>query len=168
MRINGFIKVFLLAALSLVILTACGEKPEDARHELEKKNIEYSEKAFLEQAHSGKTENVKLFVQAGMKTDVKDHNGNTALMLAALEGHKDTVKLLLEKGADVNEKNNLGKTALFYAATEGHKEIVELLIDKGADINIKAENGRTALDYAKQRGHQEIVDLLEKAKENKN
>lgn len=155
------LKLIAVLVLSVILFTACGEKPEDYRAQLEEKDVTYSEESFVEQGKNGEQENVELFLKAGMDPEVTDHNGNTALMLAAMNGHVDTMKLLLEQGSEVNAKNNLGKTALFYAATNGHVEAVEVLLDNDADVTVKTENGRTALDYAKQRGHTDVVELLE-------
>ena len=64
-----------------------------------------------------------------------DHDGLTALFLAATLGYKEIVKILLRHGADVNAKTNKGLTALNSASNNGHKEVVNLLLENGADAN---------------------------------
>jgi hypothetical protein len=54
---------------------------------------------------------VDLLVQRGGNVNAADYNGNTALMMAALQGHKRTVGRLLRYGADVTMSNTEGKTA---------------------------------------------------------
>jgi len=52
----------------------------------------------------------------GADVNVRDCDGDTALMLAAERGHIELEKVLLEKGADVNAANLNGETALMRAA----------------------------------------------------
>src|SRR5208283_2405562 len=93
--------------------------------------------------------------------DLKDKNGDTALMLAAWNDHKDIVNLLIKAGADLNLKNNFGDTALIWATTYNQKDIAELLINEGANINLKDINGDTALILAS--FNKDIIELLIKA-----
>jgi ankyrin repeat protein len=87
-----------------------------------------------------------------------DHNGRTALMLAAMNGHSENVKLLIKH--DINAKDMDGHTALMYAAMNGHYECVKLLLEYEADIHIKDKNGYTALLYASENGYTECVNML--------
>ena len=41
-------------------------------------------------------------LDAGVDIEIKNGDGNTALMEAVLRGKKESVELLLEKGADIN------------------------------------------------------------------
>ncbi len=68
----------------------------------------------------------------GADIKVKQKDGWTALMMAAIDGYTDTVKALLDKGADVNAKNNKGQTALDWARENGQTATVKLLKQHGA------------------------------------
>ena len=57
----------------------------------------------------------------------RNHEGHTALQVAAARGHIEVVEKLLAAGADVNAISNRGGTALQAAAARGHIEVVEKL-----------------------------------------
>lgn len=92
-----------------------------------------------------------------VKTEVRNENDESALMLAALKGHVALVKLLVENDADVNKP---GWTPLHYAATAGNVPIIELLLDNSAYIDAESPNGSTPLMMAAMYGTPESVKVL--------
>lgn len=58
-----------------------------------------------------------------------DREGNSPLMLAAMQGHPSALFMLLHAGASVSLLDNLGNTALMLAANKGHLETVTVLLD---------------------------------------
>ncbi len=92
-----------------------------------------------------------------IKTEVRNENDESALMLAALKGHVPLVKLLVEKDADVNKP---GWTPLHYAATAGNVPIIELLLENSAYIDAESPNGSTPLMMAAMYGSPESVKVL--------
>jgi ankyrin repeat protein len=67
-------------------------------------------------------------LERGADVNARDHDGETALMMAASGGSPEIVQALLDKGADVNAKfTATGKTALTLAEERGHTLIMELL-----------------------------------------
>jgi serine/threonine protein kinase len=131
-----------------------------ARAKLARKNVPYSEAAFTRVVEEGDTGAVDLFLASGMKPDVRDATGRTALMNAASRGSDNISRKLLSKGADVNAGDATGSTALMESALSGHKETTKVLLDNGADVNLTDNNGQTALIRAASRGHTEIVRML--------
>ena len=109
--------------------------------------------ALLPVSASGNLEQAQLLIEHGVDVNIKDTNGDTALILAADKGHTEIVQLLLDRGADVTDKNQNGKTALLLAAMSGHTNIAQLLLERGADVNARDRDGGTALLYATQYGH---------------
>ncbi|XP_063871947.1 uncharacterized protein LOC135106605 [Scylla paramamosain] len=59
--------------------------------------------------------------------DNKDHNGNTALHLAARTGNSAVCSILLQHGADVTLKNDMGQKAWEVSVIRGHLACAEYL-----------------------------------------
>lgn len=78
--------------------------------------------------------------------DVRDKDGFTPLIFAALHNLEKTVRLLLDKGADVNAQNDQGWTALMCAINRIN--LVKILIDRGANVNAADKDGQTVLIWS--------------------
>lgn len=88
---------------------------------------------------------------------IKNPQGETPLMLAALSNKLPLAKLLILRGADVNQA---GWTPLHYAATKGHIEMMRLMIDNSAYLDAESPNGTTPLMMAAHYGTPMAVKLL--------
>ena len=100
----------------------------------------------------------KVLVEAkGIHIDVRNHAGETPLMMAALKAEAGAVADLLARGAAVQKD---GWTPLHYAATGGSAAIVKLLLAKGAVLEARSPNGSTPLMMAARYGNEEAVDAL--------
>lgn len=139
-----------------------GMTPEEARRELEKQKIPYTEEEFIERARRGNARAVKLFLAAGMNVDARDRSGQTALMASSgpWPGHADIICTLLGAGAAVNARDFDGKTALINASSIVNAHIMQMLIDGGADVNVQTNNGWTPLMLAAQSGQANTVRVL--------
>ena len=99
--------------------------------------------------------------------NIKNEDGETALIMAINWGNVPVTEVLLKHNADINRADNKGNTALMhavmphytalqgfpprYAASyKGHVQITEILINAGADINRKNKRGQTALMIAEE------------------
>jgi len=142
-----------------IVLSACSKR-EAAQQELARQGISFNERDFIENARGGNAGAVKLFLEAGMDSEVKTRDSQTALMVAALANQVDVVKVLLEYGADTDAKNRHGGTALMSAAWKGNAEIVDLIVAKGPDLSIKDSRGMDALMFAAWENHPGIVKAL--------
>lgn len=114
-------------------------------------------------SYLGLAATVKLLVeQDGVKLNLKNDHGRTALSCAAYRGHAEVVKVLLKQNdVDINLKDSDDRTALFQAAAYGHAEVVKLLLEKdGVKINLEDFYGQTPLLGAAKKGHAEVVKLL--------
>ena len=98
-----------------------------------------------------------LLEQPGLKIDVLNQAGESALMMAALKGEVAGAKMLLARGAKVNQN---GWTPLHYAATGPEPELVRLLLEHGAEVDATAPNGTTPLMMAAQYGSEDSIKLL--------
>ena len=72
----------------------------------------YNETLVMRAASEGKFKCLSELVKAGADVNLKNKDGDTALILAADGNHVDCVDLLLKTGASVNATNGDGLTAL--------------------------------------------------------
>jgi hypothetical protein len=93
-----------------------------------------------------------------VRTDLKDTNGDDALMGAASafcyqpsarEAQAQIIKLLIANGANPNLHDDSGLTPLMALTTYGNMKAARVLLDAGAQADAKDNKGMTALDYAR-------------------
>ena len=89
--------------------------------------------------------------------NVLNADGESLLMLAAINNQLWLADKLISKGADVNKP---GWTALHYAASKGHIEMIRLLLDQQAYLDAESPNGTTPLMMAASYGTAMSVKLL--------
>ncbi|XP_006893232.1 PREDICTED: ankyrin repeat domain-containing protein 33B-like [Elephantulus edwardii] len=93
----------------------------------------------------------------------QDHEGNTALIIAAQAGHATITNYLLNyfPGLDVERRNVFGFTALMKAAMQGRTECIRALMLAGADVNAKdPRRGMSPQEWAAYTGRWEAVRLF--------
>ena len=101
-----------------------------------------------------------LLAHPGMRQDLLNAAGESALMMAALKGRLDWVKRLLDRGARTEGLEPLAWTALHYAATGPEPQTVQVLLARGAKVDARSPNGSTPLMMAARYGAEPSVDLL--------
>lgn len=120
---------------------------------------------WLFAASSGSIEYIKKNIDK-IDINVKDSNGETALISAAYAGNESIVQLLLQDPRiDVNAQDKWGWSALALAAKEGYENIVKLLLQNPhINVNAQVKDGESALSQAIAYEFQNIVKLLLKHK----
>ena len=119
------------------------------------------EESFRQAAFEGELEKVKLLLKQGVKCNVIDQEGHSALMFAAFNGHSEIVLALLDAGAVVDQMDLMDQTALFYGATGPFPETVKILLDHGADPNnVDSNEHFSPLMHAAAEGNLEVVKVL--------
>lgn len=98
-----------------------------------------------------------LLVTPGVDLNARSRNGDTALMLAALQSDTQAALALIEKGAQINRP---GWAPLHYAASSGSLAIIQRLLDESAFIDAESPNRTTPLMMAARSGHRSAVRLL--------
>lgn len=91
----------------------------------------------------------------------KDHEGRTALTIAAAMGHTLTCSILINKlKADTGIRDDVyNATPLVWASAYGHTEVVRLLLDAGASDE-DGPDGCIPLHVAIRHGHLEVAKSL--------
>jgi ankyrin len=104
---------------------------------------------------------LRLLLSQRINPNQVNHQGDTALMMAARSGKANLVKLLLNApGIKTDQSNLIQQTALHIAAANGHLPIVSLLMEAEANPNMKDIYGLTPLHLAAEQGHLEVVQQL--------
>ena len=70
---------------------------------------------------------VRCLVDQGADKEKAANNGQTPLVMAALDGRSAVVRYLLEQGADKNITDGEGRTALTWAMQAGHMDVARCL-----------------------------------------
>jgi hypothetical protein len=89
-----------------------------------------------------------LLYQKGANLNLKDRDGNTPLILAAVTRWADGISTLIRLKAQVNAQNRLGETALLKAVQGRDLAMVKLLIEAGANPDIADNSGTSARSVA--------------------
>jgi len=101
-----------------------------------------------------------LLTQRAVQVELRNAQGESPLMIAAIRGHLVQAKRLIERGAEVNKP---GWTPLHYAASRqspDSSDMVRLLLEHHAYIDAESPNRSTPLMMAAMYGHRDLVPLL--------
>jgi len=103
-----------------------------------------------------------LLTRPGVRINMQDETGQTALSYAASKGYEGAVRMLLaQRDIEVNLADNLGQTPLLCAAKAVMTATVSLLLDDiRTERSKKDAEGRTPLSWAAAHGHDAVVELL--------
>lgn len=133
-------------------------KEEEQRYE------ELCQMAF-NMARSDESQSLEKMINAGLPVNLKNHKGNSLLMLASYNGAFKTTQMLLNHGANADERNDRGQTPLAGVCFKGDFEMVKLLVENGADIDANNGMGLTPYSFAVMFKRSDIAQfLLEKSK----
>jgi len=83
--------------------------------------------AVMRACWGGQSEAAKLLIDAGADIELKRHDGQRAIHMAAKKGSADCIRLLLKHKVDVNALAYEKDTALSYAELYKHTEVIKLL-----------------------------------------
>lgn len=120
-----------------------------------------SPKDIFDLCIEGNNESVMAMIdQTPTLVDMKNINGYTPLIYAALKGNYDLCEFLISRGANVNAQNNFGQSALHYASNNDTPDIVRLLVENNADMNITDTLNKTPLRWATQRNKSSVIKYL--------
>jgi uncharacterized protein len=160
-----------LAPLAFVFLLLAAPPAQGdqagAREKLEKEGVAFTPEAFLQKVAEGDTARVKLFLEAGIDSSVRNSLGRTALWVATERRQLATLKALLAGGVAPNEKNapmgEGGKSIVFEAVDSGDAAFVRALVEAGADAKTANDYEVPPLAEAARTGNLEMCEILLKA-----
>jgi ankyrin repeat protein len=130
------------------------------RKELELRGIKFDRQNLFKSIELGNSEQVELFLKAGMPVDSRDSRDWTPLMVAAFNGSEEIAGLLIKYGADYRAQDMGGYSPLHWAAFNGYEKVVRMLLKKGAEPNIRSKYGLTPLLQSSARGYAKVVAQL--------
>jgi ankyrin repeat protein len=105
---------------------------------------------------------IESLIAQGANIELRDEDGWTPVMLAAIYERHDSLALLVSRGADVEARDFEGWTALMAAASDGDKRSVDILLSAGALVHVKDSAQRSPLICACYHalGDHSVIDLL--------
>lgn len=110
---------------------------------------------------SDRSEIAEILINRNADLNLKNDEGQNALLLAAEHSKRNTLLTLLGKGLDINQRDKGGNTALMHACWSCDIDKVQLLLDNGADVNTKNRHGETALMFAvKGRCEKSLTEII--------
>src|SRR6202049_1567784 len=141
--------------------------------ELDDDTFEFANAVF-DLARAGDAETLGALLAKGLPPNLRNHRGDSLLMLAAYHGHLETVRVLLQHRSDPDLRNSNGQTPLAGAAFKGdllmiaamfdRTRIVEYLVSRGANLDATDASGVSAADVAQRMGASKALALLQELK----
>ncbi|CAI8021212.1 Putative ankyrin repeat protein MM_0045 [Geodia barretti] len=109
----------------------------------------------------GRTEVISLLLEAGANTDLQNHDGDSALMMAVSSWSKTkVVPMLVKAGAALDLQNKEGDSAVIIATVRYHLPVLKELVRAGADLNLQNQEGLTALMISSRTGRTDLTEIL--------
>ncbi len=129
--LNGVLRTPLQTATGLAVSFLRNWKPPLPKGAL----------AFFQAAEEGKVAEARLLLtdDPGL-LNLKDREGDTALLHAARTGHEEMAAFLVEQGADVSAADKNGHPALFWAVKKGYAGIVKTLLPHAKEAATSKES----------------------------
>jgi serine/threonine-protein phosphatase 6 regulatory ankyrin repeat subunit B len=124
----------------------------------------WNEAEFIHAARDGDSEQMRALMADGVDVNIRDIDGNTALLIACEKGDMEIADLLIDEGASVEVRNCDERTPLMEAAKHRTMgvELVQRLYqaDPNLDLNAQDTQGETALLEAARAGEPDTVECL--------
>ena len=109
----------------------------------------------------GHVEVVRVLLELGADTEVRNGDGHTPLRWASQYGGVEIARALLEHGADTEARDKSNGTPLIVVLRYGNSaEVARVLLEHGADTEARGEYGRRPLEWGSRMGCTELVQVL--------
>jgi ankyrin repeat protein len=120
----------------------------------------WNEAELVLAARANEWEYIEKIIVDGVRIDIQDSQGRTAVHFAAANGAQDSLEALLGENAAVDERDHNGRTPLMEAARGGHLDVVKYLLMKQINIGNRDSHKDTALIEAAREGFVQILEAL--------
>ncbi|MEB8339763.1 ankyrin repeat domain-containing protein [Streptomyces endophyticus] len=157
----------LIAVGALAFVTACTAAPDDGSDTrpskgsssatAERPESPKSSAALLRAADEGDTDAVRAALRAGADTEVRDDEGRTPLLLAALADQVAAAKVLVAAGADPDAQDEQDDSAWLVTGVTGSVAMARALVPADPDYALLNRYGGTSLIPAGEHGHAAYV-----------
>ena len=118
------------------------------------------EHPFIHAARNGDLAAVRYMIARGDTPEIRDHVGQTPLMIATIAGNIDIVEVIVAASNTLDSRDNNGNTALGLAAIQDQLEIATFLLESGANPNVVNRLGMTPLMLAAKNGRLIQAELM--------
>ena len=144
------------------------KSPEVCRNLLNKhanvhaRNRTYSRTALHSLSkREGTVEMIGQLLEAGLDVDVRDADGETALLNAIFRGNTAVAKELIDLGADINASNiSSRESSVHFAVSFDRHEILQILLEKKVDHTARNVRGRTVAHMAARVASSRTMEVL--------
>ena len=153
---TGIAWVLTVAALSLLIILACGgedptpaveidttivESPAQPTEESGETSDPSDESDLYTAVWAGTTEEVRSLVAAGADVNARNDDGDPLLYTAIWRAEPEKVQILVDAGADINAKDSNGNPLIYTAVWRDKIDALRILVEAGADLNARDSDG---------------------------
>lgn len=117
---------------------------------------------LLQAAKDGNVQEAAAALDSGARMNKTDHNGHTALLIAARRGDADMFDLLVRRGAALDFLDNEGSDALMLAIAARQAKVAQKCLTLPFNLAAKNEKGKTAYLLAAQFNLPQVMTGLAK------
>ncbi len=157
-------KAKIIGKFSCHFITSEGEirsqRQEAQVEQLVNEIVNDSATALMIAAQSNYSGIVRMLLDAGSDTEIRDNYGRTALFLATQANNIDVVRMLVQHGAKPNVIDSADNTPLIIAAYFKFHKIVCCLVDALSDEERKDDHAKKALAHAATRRDNKSIRKL--------
>mgnify|MGYP003385269678 FL=1 len=108
----------------------------------------------------GHVDIVKFLIKAGAALELRNIQGNTAVMAASYKGHAGPVRELLQAGATPNAPNNDQVHPVVLAARSNFPKVLRELLKHGGEVNVVDKFNNSPISLCAKSSHMDCVNQL--------
>ncbi|MEV0092322.1 ankyrin repeat domain-containing protein [Streptomyces sp. NPDC050738] len=123
-------------------------------------SLSEADRALLTAADRGDADAVRAALDAGARTEARDTDLRTPLLIASLGDHVAAAGILVAAGADVNAQDTREDSAWLVTGVTGSVAMMRTLLPAGPDLTLRNRFGGVSVIPASERGHVRYVKAV--------